>query len=56
MITIRVFPDPVIQDAILGAATQFEKKLAEMMDKYNGVLKSGARLLPTERKIIEEMI
>ena len=56
MITIRVFPDPVIQDAIIGAATQFEKKLAEMMDKYNGVLKSGARLLPTERKIIEEMI
>ena len=55
MATLRVYPDPVIQDAILGAAIQFEKKLAEMMDKYNCVLKSGARLIPTERRIIEEM-
>lgn len=55
MATIRVFPDPVIQAAIVQAATAFESRLAAMLAAYNAKLTSGARLIPTERKIIEEM-
>jgi len=55
MATIRIFPDPEIQEAILTAATAFEKRLAEKMEQYYATLKSGARLIPTERKIIMEM-
>lgn len=55
MVTIRVLPDPVIQDAIIKAATAFEAKLAEKMDAYHKVLASKARLIPTERRIEQEM-
>lgn len=55
MVTIRVFPDPIIQAAIVQAATAFESRLAAMLAAYNAKLTSGARLIPTERKIIEEM-
>lgn len=55
MITIRVYPDPVVQAAIVNAATEFENRLAEKMMAYRGVLESGARLVPTERKIVQEM-
>lgn len=56
MVTIRVEPDPKIQDAIILAATEFEKKITEKLEKYHTVLNSTARLIPTERKIVEEMI
>ena len=56
MATVRVEPDPKIQDAIIAAATAFEQKLAEKMAKYDAVLASGARLVETVRKIHEEMI
>lgn len=55
MITIRVEPDPVIQDAIVNAATQFEVRLIEKRAAYGAMLKSAARLIQTERKIIQEM-
>lgn len=55
MVTIRVFPDPVIQAAIVQAATAFESRLAAMLAAYNAKLTSGARLIPTERKIEQEM-
>jgi hypothetical protein len=55
MVTIRVFPDPVIQEAIVAAATAFEARLAEKMDAYAGALASKARLVPTERRIVQEM-
>lgn len=55
MLTIRVFPDPVIQAAIVVAATAFETRLEAMRAAYNGVLASGARLVPTKRKVIDEM-
>jgi hypothetical protein len=55
MITIRVYPDPVIQGAIIEAATQFEKRLEEKRAAYFAALNAGSRLIETERKIIQEM-
>lgn len=55
MTTVRVFPDEKIQTAIIDAATAFEARLKEKLEKYQVVLASNARLVPTERKIIQEM-
>jgi len=57
MATVRVFPKPEIQDAIIAAATEFEKRTAVAMATYDALIKhSACRLIPTERKIIQEMI
>lgn len=56
MATVRVLPDPVIQEAIVNAATAFEGRLMDRMEKYEIVLSSKARLIPTVRKIYEEMV
>lgn len=57
MLTIRVYPDLAIQEAIVAAATAFEKKIAEKMEKYLEIVKSGddVRLLPTERTVEREI-
>lgn len=55
MATVRVFPDKKIQDAIVEAAIAFENRLADKLATYNAILKSTARLIPTERKIRQEM-
>lgn len=55
MVTIRVHPDPVIQEAILNAALSFEDKVARKIAKYTDILLSKARLIPTERREIQEM-
>ncbi len=55
MVTFRILPDAQIQTAIVQAATEFEKRLQDKMASYNAVLKSPARLIPTERKIQEEI-
>jgi len=55
MTTIRVYPNAEIQDAIIAAATVFEMKLAEKMEKYRAALKSPARLIPTERRVEMEI-
>ena len=55
MPVIRVFPDPVIQNAIIEAAGEFERKLMKKLMTYRGALESGARLIPTERRITQEM-
>ena len=55
MATVRVSPDEKIQAAILAAATAFEDRLHAARAKYDTVLVSKARLIPTERKIVEEM-
>ena len=56
MTVIRVFPDARIQDAIVAAATAFEARLAEKMAKYRAVLESPARLIPTERRVEEDIM
>lgn len=55
MATVRVFPDETIQKAIINAATEFEARLAVAEKKFHEVLLSKARLLPTERKVVQEM-
>jgi putative phage-type endonuclease len=50
MATIRIEPDPVMQEAILKAASAFEEKLSEKLAEYRLLEKSGARLLPTKRR------
>jgi len=57
MATVRVYPDKEIQDAIISAATAFEQRMATNMARYQELLKSkAARLLPTKRRIYEQMI
>jgi len=56
MATVRVFSKPEIQDAIIEAATAFEKRLNEAHEKYEKTILLSPRLIPTERKIIQEMI
>ena len=49
---IRAFPDARVQDAIVSAARDFEKRLAEAHARYrNAVTKT--RAIPTERPIRE---
>lgn len=55
MATVRVFPLPKYQEAILEAASAFENRLADKLATYNAIKASKARLIPTERKIIQEI-
>lgn len=57
MATVRVLPDAAIQGAIITAAAAFEERMqlaAERLDAFMAC--KGNRLIPTERKIYEEMI
>jgi predicted phage-related endonuclease len=56
MVTIRVFPDERVQAAIVEAATAFEARIAEKRVAFEAAIASGARLIPTERRIEQEMI
>ncbi len=51
MATLRVFPDPVIHEAITEAVTSFEAKLSECNAVYLAALDSDMRLIPTEREV-----
>lgn len=53
MVTIRVFPEPKIQEAILSAALQFEQVLRDNMQKYEDAVASDPRLTLTPRRIVE---
>lgn len=65
MVVIRVYPDPVIQGVIEDAATKFEAKLVAKWRIYREVMDEAetnttgdptkARLIPTERKVEQEM-
>lgn len=55
MATMRVKADPEIQRHIIAAAGEFEVRLASKKHDYEAALKSERRLIPTERKIIQEM-
>jgi hypothetical protein len=55
MATIRVWPDAKIMNAIIEAAGEFELRVAKKMERYREMLKSTARLIPTERRIETEM-
>ena len=55
MATVRVYPDEKIQAAILEAVTAFEERLAIALRKYGEVVSSSKRLIPTIRRITEEI-
>lgn len=55
MAVVRVLPNPEMQRAILGAAVDFEARLREKLTSYHATLASMARLIPTERRIEQEM-
>lgn len=56
MATVRVYPDDKVQAAIIEAASAFEERLTTAHAKFASVLASKARLIPTKRKILEEMM
>jgi hypothetical protein len=55
MATVRVEAIPEIQEAIISAATAFEARLADKLAIYEAAIASRARLIPTERKVEQEM-
>ena len=55
MATVRVFPDTKVQEAIVAAAAAFESRRAHKLATYTAVMASKARLIPTERRIYEEI-
>ena len=56
MVVIRVYPDEEIQTAIIEAASAFEASLHEKLTDYRAApTVQGARLIPTERRIVQEM-
>lgn len=56
MIPMRIEANPEIQDAIIEAASAFEAKVQEAIADYHAAMSAGLRLIPTERRIEEEMI
>jgi predicted phage-related endonuclease len=56
MVTMRVFPDPVVQNAIIDAAAKFESRINEVLADWFETLASDALLIPTERTVEEEMV
>lgn len=56
MATVRVYPDPVIQTAIVDAAKAFEARIGARMTEITGVLQTpGLRFLQTERRVNQEL-
>jgi len=55
MFVKRVEPDPLIQGAIIAAATNFEAKLADKEREYRATLASMPKVIETERRIEQEM-
>lgn len=55
MAVVRVFPDSRIQEAILETAAAFERRLSEKFTAYRAAVASHARLIPTERRIEQEI-
>jgi len=56
MITLRIYPDHEIHAAILAAASAFENNLAEKLTAYHAALKSDVRLIPTKRRVEQEIV
>lgn len=55
MMRIRVYPDPVIQAAIINAATAFEANVVATIAKYHERISDGQKWIRTERRIEQEM-
>ncbi len=55
MVTIRVRPIEAVQAKIIECATKFEEQIAAKRARYDDVTANYARLIPTERRIQQEM-
>ena len=55
MVVIRCHAIPHVLEAIVDAAKDFEKRLAKAHATYKDVLASKARLVPTERRVEQEI-
>lgn len=55
MLVMRVLPDPKVQSAIVDAAAKFEARINEAVHDYRSWMASEPKLIPTERKIEQEM-
>lgn len=55
MATIRAHRDPKIQAVIVDVASAFEERLSKARFEFDQILKSDARLLPTQRRIEREI-
>ena len=56
MAVIRCYPDPKVQNAIVEAAGEFEKRLLHKWETYKNVVNSDKyMLLSTKRKVVQEM-
>ncbi len=53
MVTMRVYPDDTIQDAIITAASAFEDRLRAVMRKYETAI---VGLPATERRVYEDIL
>jgi hypothetical protein len=54
MCVIRVHPDPAAQEAIVNAAGEFERRLAEKLALYEEAV-ATRKMVPTERRVEVEM-
>lgn len=52
---VRCHPDPKIQNAIIEAAASFEDSVTEKIAAFRAAQAGGARLVPTERRVVQEM-
>ncbi|MFS0736969.1 lambda exonuclease family protein [Sphingomonas sp. 1P06PA] len=55
MFVMRVEPDEHTQGAIIEAAAEFEARLADAENDYRGALAAMPKLIPTERRVEQEM-
>ena len=55
MAVLRSFPDLELHEKIIAAATAFEIKVAGKLEKYRQAIRPENGLIPTERRIIQEM-
>jgi hypothetical protein len=55
MLTMRVLPDPTIQEAILDAAAKFEARINEVVADFTAAIAADKLAIPTERTIEQEM-
>ena len=52
----RVEPDPELQEKIIKAAIAFEERVNEVVQEYRATLATMPKLIPTERREIEEIV
>lgn len=56
MATVRIYPDRIVQQAIVEAAMTFEARIGDRMTQLTGILQTpGLRFLQTERRLDQEL-